>query len=102
MFCRDCGKIIDEKGGNAKKYCSECAKRRKKAQDKAFYIRKRQKERQERNNSSKNKRKIAEEMLYREHSEYLGISVSYYPIWKKQFPDLHKEYMDSKLGPFEE
>lgn len=95
--CKICGKIFETVGWNAK-YCPECAKERKKQQDREAFLRKQLKKKEKDVVSAKDKKIIrAKKILAPIHAAELGIPVAYYDLWAKTYPDIHEKWMNEHI-----
>lgn len=95
LICRQCGNPFRSKGINAF-YCFSCKDARKKDSDRQSWLRRKARDGIY---SSSERRKMAMLRKEKSHAEELGLSESYYDLWRICNIPYYKEWMHKHLPP---
>ena len=93
LECRECGCMFNSKGHNAR-FCHECARRRKRAQDHAAWIKRKNQEEALRIKAGGE----SIPQLERRHARELGITTSYYNIFKSTNRNAYHAWLKEEMN----
>lgn len=96
VYCWECGEKIETQSPT-KKYCADCAKRRKLAQDHALWVAKKYRMETKRLNAENvSKREILR--IEKEYAKQLGLNDYYFKLFKNIHRKKYFNYLKTKLS----